>query len=150
MIAKPAGIEGFEQVCKQCHDAQVTRYRGSLHNAVLRSSRSSNLPVDCQGCHQMSAGIVQSGETPEACATCHLYRLGGLQDARHSLQTAVDNCLSRLRQTAEKQLGELINDANHFVDALTQFELKFPDEMTAGEVETYRADLSEFRKNAGV
>jgi hypothetical protein len=36
--------------------------------------------------------------------------------------------------------------ANHFVDALTQFELQFPDEMTAEQLETYRADLSEFHK----
>ena len=40
--------------------------------------------------------------------------------------------------------------ANHFVDALTQFELQFQDEMSAQEVETYRTDLSEFRKKAGV
>jgi putative sterol carrier protein len=40
--------------------------------------------------------------------------------------------------------------ANHFVDALTQFELQFQDEMTMNEVETYRADLSDFRKEAGV
>lgn len=32
--------------------------------------------------------------------------------------------------------------ANHFVDALTQFELQFPDEMSAEELEVYRADLS--------
>jgi hypothetical protein len=36
--------------------------------------------------------------------------------------------------------------ANHFVDALTQFELQFPDEMTAEELEAYRADLAELRK----
>jgi putative sterol carrier protein len=40
--------------------------------------------------------------------------------------------------------------ANHFVDALTQFELQFQDEMTTEEVESYRADLSEFRKRTGV
>jgi hypothetical protein len=40
--------------------------------------------------------------------------------------------------------------ANHFVDALTQFELQFPDEMTAEEVETYRTDLAAFRQKAGV
>ncbi len=40
--------------------------------------------------------------------------------------------------------------ANHFVDALTQFELQFPDEMSAEELEAYRADLSEFREKAGV
>ena len=40
--------------------------------------------------------------------------------------------------------------ANHFVDALTQFELQFPDEMSAEELETYRAELSGFREKAGV
>ena len=40
--------------------------------------------------------------------------------------------------------------ANHFVDALIQFELQFPDEMSADELEVYRADLSKFRENAGV
>ena len=36
--------------------------------------------------------------------------------------------------------------ANHFIDALTQFELQFPDEMSAEELEAYRADLSGLRK----
>jgi hypothetical protein len=40
--------------------------------------------------------------------------------------------------------------ANHFIDALTQFELQFPDEMSAEELEAYRADLSTFREKAGV
>ncbi|MBC8335104.1 MAG: hypothetical protein ISR59_08320 [Anaerolineales bacterium] len=40
--------------------------------------------------------------------------------------------------------------ANHFVDALTQFELQFPDEMSAEELEAYRADLSEFREKTSV
>jgi hypothetical protein len=36
--------------------------------------------------------------------------------------------------------------ANHLVDALTQFELQFPDEMSAEELEAYRADLSALRE----
>ena len=40
--------------------------------------------------------------------------------------------------------------ANHFVDALTQFEIQFPDEMSAEELEIYRADLSGFREKVGV
>ena len=40
--------------------------------------------------------------------------------------------------------------ANHFVDALTQFELQFQDEMSPEEVKTYRADLAEFREKAGI
>jgi putative sterol carrier protein len=40
--------------------------------------------------------------------------------------------------------------ANHFVDALTQFELQFQDEMTSDEVETYQADLIEYRERAGL
>jgi putative sterol carrier protein len=40
--------------------------------------------------------------------------------------------------------------ANHFVDAVTQVELQFPDEMSGEELEAYRTDLSEFREKAGV
>lgn len=40
--------------------------------------------------------------------------------------------------------------ANHFVDALTQFELQYQDEMSTDEVETFRADLSEFREKSGI
>ena len=40
--------------------------------------------------------------------------------------------------------------ANHFVDALTQFELQFQDEMSSEEVETYQADLIEYRQKAGL
>jgi hypothetical protein len=40
--------------------------------------------------------------------------------------------------------------ANHFVDALTQFELQFPDEMSAEELDTYRADVLGFRKKLEV
>jgi hypothetical protein len=40
--------------------------------------------------------------------------------------------------------------ANHFVDSITQFELQWQDEMSAEEVETFRADLSDFREMAGI
>lgn len=40
--------------------------------------------------------------------------------------------------------------AGHFVDALTQFPLQFPDEMSPDELEAYRADLSAFREEAGL
>lgn len=40
--------------------------------------------------------------------------------------------------------------ANHFIDALTQFDLQFPDEMSSEELETYKTDLSEFREKSGV
>ena len=40
--------------------------------------------------------------------------------------------------------------ANHYVDALTQFPIKFPDEMDAEELEVYRTDLSAFREQTGV
>ena len=40
--------------------------------------------------------------------------------------------------------------ANHFVDALTQFELLFSDEMTTEELANYKIDLSAFREKAGV
>jgi putative sterol carrier protein len=40
--------------------------------------------------------------------------------------------------------------ANHLADALTQFEVQFPDEMTEEELEKYRADLNEFREKSGL
>jgi hypothetical protein len=40
--------------------------------------------------------------------------------------------------------------ANGFVDALTQVELHFPDELSAEELEEYRAYVSDFRATLGV
>ena len=40
--------------------------------------------------------------------------------------------------------------ANYFIDALTQFELQFQDEMSADQLEAYRADLVAFRQDKGV
>ena len=40
--------------------------------------------------------------------------------------------------------------ANHFIDALTQLPLQFPDEMSAEGLDAYRADLSGFREKTGV
>ena len=40
--------------------------------------------------------------------------------------------------------------ANTFVDALTQSELQFPDEMTPEELSAYRAYMQEFRADLGV
>lgn len=40
--------------------------------------------------------------------------------------------------------------APHFVDALTQVDLKFPDELTAEELDEYRSYLSKFRGERGL
>ena len=40
--------------------------------------------------------------------------------------------------------------ANSFINALTQFELQFQDEMTSQEVEEFRAYMQEFRAKLGV
>jgi hypothetical protein len=40
--------------------------------------------------------------------------------------------------------------SNTLVDAMTQVELKFPDQMTAEEVENYRAHMKDFRSKLGV
>ena len=40
--------------------------------------------------------------------------------------------------------------SNTLVDALTQVELQFPDEMTPDEVEKYRANMKGFRSKLGV
>jgi len=56
----------------------------------------------------------------------------------------------KLEQGSRVELLKITPYANHFVDALTQFEILYPDEMSSEELETYRADLSEFRKHAGL
>jgi hypothetical protein len=40
--------------------------------------------------------------------------------------------------------------SNTLVDALTQEELQFPDEMTPDELDTYRSDVKAFRQDLGV
>jgi len=42
-----------------------------------------------------------------------------LQDDHNRLQMAIDNCLARLRQTTEKEQGELINDAENYLENAT-------------------------------
>ena len=60
--------------------------------------------------------------------------------------------LGRVTQEAGSKaaLLKITPYANHLVDSLTQFELQFPDEMSAEELEAYRTDLSKFREKAGV
>ena len=55
----------------------------------------------------------------------------------------------KLEAGSKPALLQITPYANHFVDALTQFELQFPDEMSAGELETYRVDLSKLREKIG-
>jgi predicted DNA-binding antitoxin AbrB/MazE fold protein len=56
----------------------------------------------------------------------------------------------KLEEGSKVELLKITPYANHFVDALTQFEIQFPDEMSADELEAYRADVSEFRERADV
>ena len=56
----------------------------------------------------------------------------------------------RLESGSKPGLLKITPYANHFVDALTQLELTFPDEMSAEELKVYRADLTKFRETAGV
>lgn len=56
----------------------------------------------------------------------------------------------KLESGSKPGLLKITPYANHFVDALTQLELQFPDEMSSKELETYHADLSRYREEAGV
>ena len=56
----------------------------------------------------------------------------------------------KLESGSKTALLKITPYANHFVDALTQFELQYPDEMSAEEIEAYRTDLAKFREEAGV
>lgn len=55
----------------------------------------------------------------------------------------------KLESGSKPGLLKITPYANHFVDALTQFELQFPDEMSPKELEVYRVDLSELQENIG-
>jgi len=56
----------------------------------------------------------------------------------------------KLESGSKPGLLKITPCANHFIDALTQFPLQFPDEMSDEELDTYRADLAGFREKAGV
>jgi hypothetical protein len=56
----------------------------------------------------------------------------------------------RLESGSKPGLLKITPYANHFIDSLTQFELQFQDEMSPEEVETFRAELSEYRDKAGI
>jgi len=56
----------------------------------------------------------------------------------------------KLESGSKPGLLKITPYANHFIDALTQFPLQFPDEMDTEELDAYRADLFSFREKAGV
>ena len=56
----------------------------------------------------------------------------------------------RLEQGSKVGVLNLAPHANTFIDALTQVELRFPDELTPQELEEYRAYVKEFRTRLGV
>ncbi len=56
----------------------------------------------------------------------------------------------KLESGSKPGLLKITPYANHFIDALTQFELQFQDEMSPEELATYRAELSAYREKAGV
>ena len=56
----------------------------------------------------------------------------------------------KLESGSKPGLLKITPYANHFVDALTQFPLQFPDEMSAEELDAYRSDLSGYREKAGI
>jgi hypothetical protein len=56
----------------------------------------------------------------------------------------------KLESGSKPGLLKITPYANHFIDALTQFELQFQDEMSPEELAMYRADLSAYRERAGV
>ncbi len=56
----------------------------------------------------------------------------------------------KLEQGSRTELLKITPYAHYVVDVLTQFELQYPDEMSAEELEAYRADLAAFRADTGV
>jgi len=56
----------------------------------------------------------------------------------------------KLEAGSKTELLKITPYSNHLVDALTQFELQFQDEMSPEEVKAYRDDLAKFREETGV
>ena len=55
-----------------------------------------------------------------------------------------------LEQGSKVELLKITPYANYMVDVMTQVELQFQDEMSPEDVEAFRADLANFREEAGV
>lgn len=63
-----------------------------------------------------------------------------------------DFMLGKIKLTQGSKVG-VLNVAPYsgtLVDGLTQFELKFPDEMSPDELDQYREDMRQFRSELGV
>ena len=71
---------------------------------------------------------------------------------RKESKFGTDFALGRVKLEIGSKVGVLsvAPYAGHVVNLLTQPDFQFPDEMSGEELEAYRADLSEFRENAGV
>ncbi len=55
-----------------------------------------------------------------------------------------------LEQGSKVGIFNVAPHANTFIDALTQVELQFPDEMSPAELDEYRVHVAEFRTRLGV
>jgi hypothetical protein len=55
-----------------------------------------------------------------------------------------------LEQGSKVGVLGIAHHADTFVDALTQVDLQFPDEMSAEELDRFRSDVAEFRRELGV
>jgi len=71
---------------------------------------------------------------------------------RKQAKFVTDFMLGKIKLDHGSKVGVLgiAPHSNTLVDALTQVELQFPDEMTSDEVEKYRANMKEFRVKLGV
>ena len=54
-----------------------------------------------------------------------------------------------LEEGSKAALLKITPYANHLVDALTQFEIQYPDEMSAEELSAYKTELGEHREKLG-
>lgn len=71
---------------------------------------------------------------------------------RKESKFVTDYMLGRIKLEQGSKVGvfTIAPHANTFVDALTQVELQFPDEMSPEELADFRSHLAQFRRESGV
>jgi len=67
--------EGISGVCKKCHLAEYSTYKGSVHGAALEAESNPDVPTcaNCHGSHVVSGPDTQDfrSKTVKICGDCH-------------------------------------------------------------------------------
>jgi predicted ATPase len=82
------------------------------------NDREFGQDLKIEECHR----ALESAGLPGIIGKEHIIAFDALQDDRNRLQIAIDNCLSRLRQTVEDELDKWMSEAQQFLKSATDKE----------------------------